>query len=99
MDARSIKFIAKACGGEWINATESHGSVLALRVWTDSRLARAGDLFVAIAGERFDGHDFLRDWLKKGAAGVLVQTGKDPEDSTKCAGIAEADARQALEQA
>src|ERR1043166_8216746 len=96
MDARSIKFIAKACGGEWLNATESHGSVLPLRVCTDSRLERAWDLFVAIAGERFDGHDFLRDVLKKGAAAVLVQTGKAPEDFKNCAVIAVDDTRKAL---
>ena len=42
------------------------------RVVTDSRAIAPGDLFVAIAGERFDGHDFARSALLQGAAGVLV---------------------------
>lgn len=45
------------------------------RVWTDSRTARAGDLFVALAGDRFDGHRFVGDALKKGAVGALVRRG------------------------
>ena len=43
-----------------------------LRVTSDSRAIAAGDLFVAISGERFDGHDFARAALAQGAAGVLV---------------------------
>ena len=43
-----------------------------LRVTSDSRAIVAGDLFVALSGERFDGHDFARAALEQGAAGVLV---------------------------
>lgn len=42
------------------------------RVNTDSRALAPGDLFVALAGERFDGHDFAPQALQQGAAGVLV---------------------------
>ena len=42
------------------------------RVTTDSRAIQAGDLFVALGGERFDGHDFARAALEQGAAGVIV---------------------------
>ena len=42
------------------------------RVWTDTRTIAAGDLFVALVGERFDAHDFLRDAVQKGAAGLVV---------------------------
>jgi UDP-N-acetylmuramoyl-tripeptide--D-alanyl-D-alanine ligase len=45
------------------------------RVWTDSRTARRGDLFVALAGDRFDGHRFVGDALSKGAVGALVRRG------------------------
>jgi UDP-N-acetylmuramoyl-tripeptide--D-alanyl-D-alanine ligase len=37
----------------------------------DTRSLRAGDLFVALQGER-DGHDFVADAFAKGAAGALV---------------------------
>ncbi|MDH3730550.1 MAG: UDP-N-acetylmuramoyl-tripeptide--D-alanyl-D-alanine ligase [Acidimicrobiia bacterium] len=45
-------------------------------VSTDSRHVVAGDLFVAIAGERFDGHQFSEAALLAGAAAVLVETGR-----------------------
>jgi UDP-N-acetylmuramoyl-tripeptide--D-alanyl-D-alanine ligase len=38
----------------------------------DSREAREGDLFVAIVGERVDGHDFVDQAFGRGAAGALV---------------------------
>lgn len=41
-------------------------------VSTDSRSLRAGELFVAIRGERYDGHGFLAMAHEKGAAGALV---------------------------
>ena len=48
------------------------GSVPFLRVTTDSRGLRAGDLFVALRGERFDGHDFVGAALAQGAAAAVV---------------------------
>ncbi|MBI3809815.1 MAG: UDP-N-acetylmuramoyl-tripeptide--D-alanyl-D-alanine ligase [Nitrospirae bacterium] len=47
----------------------------ARRVWTDSRTVRRGDLFVALAGRRFDGHRFVAEALRKGAVGALVRHG------------------------
>lgn len=41
-------------------------------VSTDSRTTRPGDIFVAIRGERFDGHDFLTKAIGGGAAIVVV---------------------------
>jgi UDP-N-acetylmuramoyl-tripeptide--D-alanyl-D-alanine ligase len=38
----------------------------------DSRRLAAGDFFVAIRGERFDGHRFVAEVLARGAAGALV---------------------------
>src|SRR2546428_2349864 len=45
------------------------------RVWTDSRTVRRGDLFVALTGVRFDGHQFVADALEKGAVGAIVRRG------------------------
>jgi UDP-N-acetylmuramoyl-tripeptide--D-alanyl-D-alanine ligase len=41
-------------------------------VSTDSRAVAPGDLFVALAGERFDGHDYVAEALRRGAAAALV---------------------------
>ncbi|KMQ81009.1 UDP-N-acetylmuramoylalanyl-D-glutamyl-2,6- diaminopimelate--D-alanyl-D-alanine ligase [Candidatus Burkholderia pumila] len=42
------------------------------RIVTDSRGIQAGDLFVAVKGDRFDAHDFLDQVAKSGAAAALV---------------------------
>jgi len=42
------------------------------RVSIDSRTVAPGDLFVAILGDRFDGHDFVKAALSAGAAGAVV---------------------------
>jgi UDP-N-acetylmuramoyl-tripeptide--D-alanyl-D-alanine ligase len=44
-------------------------------VSTDSRSLGAGELFVAIRGDRFDGHDFLAMAKDRGASGALVDAG------------------------
>ncbi len=43
------------------------------RVSTDSRTVDAGDLFVALRGERFDGHRFVENALQRGAQGAMVE--------------------------
>lgn len=42
------------------------------RVWTDTRTIEPGDLFVALIGEQFDAHEFVKDAVAKGASGVVV---------------------------
>ncbi|MBI3920495.1 MAG: UDP-N-acetylmuramoyl-tripeptide--D-alanyl-D-alanine ligase [Armatimonadetes bacterium] len=42
----------------------------------DSRQVRPGELFIALKGEKFDGHDFLSQSLESGAAGIIVD--RDP---------------------
>ena len=42
------------------------------RVWTDTRSIEPGDLFVALVGERFDGHDFASDAVARGATGMVI---------------------------
>jgi UDP-N-acetylmuramoyl-tripeptide--D-alanyl-D-alanine ligase len=42
---------------------------------TDSRSLQAGDLFVALRGPRFDGHEFAEEAIRRGAMGVIVQAG------------------------
>jgi len=54
----------------------------AQRVVIDSRSVRPGDLFVAIKGERFDGHQFAADALARGAVAAVVSKPLDAGAST-----------------
>jgi len=47
-------------------------------VVVDSRQAGQGDLFVALPGERADGHQFVPDAVARGARGVLVRELREP---------------------
>src|SRR5687767_9302093 len=39
----------------------------------DTRTLQPGETYVAIRGERFDGHDFIAQALEKGAAGLILE--------------------------
>jgi UDP-N-acetylmuramoyl-tripeptide--D-alanyl-D-alanine ligase len=41
-------------------------------VSTDSRSIKSGDLFIALRGEKFDGHDFIEQVAKQGAIAAIV---------------------------
>lgn len=47
-------------------------------IGTDSRTLEPGALFVALRGERFDGHEFLAQARERGALGAVVRSGTDP---------------------
>ncbi len=48
------------------------GSQKTTGITTDTRKIAKGDVFVALKGERFDGHDYLADAVRDGAAAVVV---------------------------
>ena len=47
---------------------------MVLQVGTDTRTLRAGSLFVALKGEKFDGHAFLNSAAEKGAIAAMVSS-------------------------
>lgn len=69
MKPRTLAEIATACGGELLQGAPDQ---VVTSVTTDTRKLRAGDLFVALKGENFDGHDFAAAACEQGAAAVLV---------------------------
>jgi UDP-N-acetylmuramoyl-tripeptide--D-alanyl-D-alanine ligase len=93
MEARCLNYIANACGGRLVRGAPE---TRVRRVCTDSRHLQEGDLFIAIAGERFDGHDFLQDVSDKKAAAVVVDESKTPERELHCGIVAVENTRQAL---
>ena len=72
--ALTAGMVAQATGGRLVTgpAEQAFGSVS-----IDSRTLPAGALFVAIKGERFDGHAFVKDALARGAGGLLVSAPVD----------------------
>lgn len=70
--------IAAVTGGRLIAGAEQ---MACSGIATDSRAVKPGQCFVALRGERFDGHDFVADALEARAAGAIVArvSGKLPE--------------------
>ena len=66
----SASDVANAIGGR---IAQGDAGAAVGRVSIDSRALEPGDLFVAIRGERFDGHRFVNDAVSSGALGAIVQ--------------------------
>jgi UDP-N-acetylmuramoyl-tripeptide--D-alanyl-D-alanine ligase len=74
VDATTLGKITKWAGGELLCGDES---ARVTDICTDSRVLKAGDLFLALHGENFDGHNFVAKAAKQGAAGVIVDQAPD----------------------
>jgi UDP-N-acetylmuramoyl-tripeptide--D-alanyl-D-alanine ligase len=62
-----------ACVAEFVSASgEFDQQATALAYSLDSRTIQPGELFFAVRGERFDGHDFVLPALDKGAVAAIV---------------------------
>src|SRR5580658_4581442 len=64
---RTLSELALACNGALKGEDAPFGAAV-----IDSRKLARGDLFIALAGERTDGHEFLEAAAAAGAAGALV---------------------------
>jgi UDP-N-acetylmuramoyl-tripeptide--D-alanyl-D-alanine ligase len=92
MEPRDLQFVAAACAGELVAGSPS---TRFQRVCTDSRQIQPGDLFIALVGERFDAHEFLREVTPKAAA-VVVQRARVPQAPGTCAVITVENTQTAL---
>src|SRR5579883_1650246 len=63
--------ISKAVGG----TLEGPGNIKVTGYSIDSRTLHAGELFFAIKGPRFDGHEFVDQVLQKKAAAAVIEEG------------------------
>ena len=66
----SLERAAAATGAEIRNANRFPNR---LRVTTDTRTLERGDTFLALRGERFDGHAFLEQAVQRGAGAFVVE--------------------------
>lgn len=69
MENIKLKSIAAYCGAT-ISADDE---TVISGICKDTRFVQQGDLFIAIRGQKFDGHDFVSRAAKLGAAAVLVE--------------------------
>ncbi|MFM8470125.1 MAG: UDP-N-acetylmuramoyl-tripeptide--D-alanyl-D-alanine ligase [Limisphaerales bacterium] len=89
MDPRPLQFVAGATGGEILRRTDAP----IRRVCTDSRQAQPGDLFIALAGDKFDGHQFIGEVTATGVAAVVVEMSRAGDLQSPPALIAGANTR------
>lgn len=89
MESRPVSFVVEACGGELVHG-DATGFVQ--RTCTDSRKVGPEDLFVALRGDRFDGHDYVVGATRAGATVVVV----DQLVNADCVVILVNDTRAAL---
>ena len=92
MQPLTLQSIAESCSGQLRGGSPGR---LIQRVCTDSRQVEVGDLFIALEGENFDGHDFLPQILARGAAAALVDAGKSSKYPVGLVCIEVANVRQA----
>jgi UDP-N-acetylmuramoyl-tripeptide--D-alanyl-D-alanine ligase len=69
---RMLAEFARLCGGRLSGADAPYADVV-----SDSRTLRSGQLFVALKGPNFDGHDFVAAAHAAGAAGAVVDARQD----------------------
>jgi UDP-N-acetylmuramoyl-tripeptide--D-alanyl-D-alanine ligase len=82
MDFWSVEHLRQLLGGQWLaRPAVPHVSGLT----TDSRKPSAGKAFLALRGERFDGHDFLPQAIASGCPLVIVD--KDPVPAITSGGV------------
>jgi UDP-N-acetylmuramoyl-tripeptide--D-alanyl-D-alanine ligase len=67
----TLDTIATALAGEAVGKLP-RGSAELTGITTDTRKIGKGNAFLALRGERFDGHDYLRDAVRDGAAALIV---------------------------
>jgi len=68
----AAKEVVSALGGRQISGSPDE---LMRGLSTDSRRIVPGHIFLALSGERYDGHNFLAEAVNAGAAGVIVESG------------------------
>src|SRR5947208_9549089 len=95
MEQFGLDFLLRAIEGELLSGA---GTQPLQRVCTDSRHAQPGDVFFALSGERFDGHQFVEEVARKSVAAIVAQRDRTPTASLKPAIIAVEDTRRALGQ-
>ncbi|MBR6461122.1 MAG: hypothetical protein IKS95_04785, partial [Verrucomicrobia bacterium] len=82
MEERTLEFMRKATGGKILMGS---GETVVKDIFTDSRAPVPGGAFLAVHGDRFDGHDFIESTAQAGCRVFIVSRTEGirfPEDSS-----------------
>lgn len=69
----SLKSIVGITGGAFVQEELANPTEVIVSISTDTRTITPGSLFIALPGERFDGHDYLETAVQHGAHAALVE--------------------------
>ncbi len=73
MQRLTSSFVSQVLGLQVGSSPNTSNDITFTSITTDSRLVREGALFVAVKGDKVDGHDYISLALQKGARGVLCE--------------------------
>ncbi len=94
MKSLTLGAIADFSGGA---ITQGQLTDIVSSITKDTRSMQGGELYIALVGENFDGHDYVQQAAEKGAAAVLVQRVPEGGVQESCAVIRVDDTLRALQ--
>ncbi len=75
-----LDFVLDSTNGKLVSGRKQGGFS---GVSTDSRSISSGEIFFALKGDNYDGHLYVDEALKKGAAGAVIEEGAPPRNNGK----------------
>lgn len=78
----SLQALVPVLSAQSLACSALAGSDSVTGITTDTRAVQTGDLFVALEGETFNGHDFAQQAIEKGAIAAIVRKGVFPTTSS-----------------
>jgi UDP-N-acetylmuramoyl-tripeptide--D-alanyl-D-alanine ligase len=76
MQCANLSWLLEGVEIQFISNKNIINSFKVISISTDSRTLKKDDLFIALPGETFNGHDFINDAVKNGASCIICETEK-----------------------
>ncbi len=76
----TLNDLRRSVDGECIGALDAEQQMRFTSISTDTRTLKAGALYIAIKGENFDGHKFIKQAIQQGAVAVLISATECSDD-------------------
>jgi len=76
----TISQLLEVISAQPINLSAAALTQVSSTIQTDSRMVKPGEVFLALRGEKFDGHDFVPAAIAQGALAAIVDCGYASQD-------------------